>query len=92
MSEHAVMRRFLTTMIISSPKAVWSLYSFVPPKTGRPLGWDVDCNEQEEMSGHHHLALAAEFRAKGANVLLGPAINVHRVASGGRILHQAQTR
>lgn len=29
-------------------------------------------------------ALGGEFRMKGANVLLGPALNVHRVARGGR--------
>ena len=27
---------------------------------------------------------AAEFRAKGANVVLGPGVNVNRVAFGGR--------
>ena len=29
-------------------------------------------------------AVAAEFRAKGANTILGPGLNVHRVARGGR--------
>lgn len=29
-------------------------------------------------------ALGAEFKGKGANVILGPSINVHRVARGGR--------
>ncbi|CAE8700401.1 unnamed protein product, partial [Polarella glacialis] len=29
-------------------------------------------------------AIADEFKGKGANVLLGPSINVHRVAAGGR--------
>ena len=29
-------------------------------------------------------ALGAEFRAKGANMILGPSLNVHRVAKGGR--------
>jgi beta-glucosidase-like glycosyl hydrolase len=29
-------------------------------------------------------AAATEFRAKGANVILGPGLNVHRVARGGR--------
>lgn len=28
--------------------------------------------------------MAAEFRAKGANTLLGPSVNIHRVARGGR--------
>lgn len=28
--------------------------------------------------------VAAEFRAKGATVILGPSVNVHRVARGGR--------
>lgn len=30
------------------------------------------------------VALGKEFRGKGANVILGPAINVHRYAKGGR--------
>ena len=29
-------------------------------------------------------AAAAEFKAKGANIVLGPGLNVHRVARGGR--------
>ena len=29
-------------------------------------------------------ALGEEFSAKGANVILGPGVNVHRVARGGR--------
>ena len=29
-------------------------------------------------------ALGKEFRAKGANMILGPSINVHRVARNGR--------
>jgi len=29
-------------------------------------------------------AIATEFKGKGANVVLGPSINVHRVAAGGR--------
>ena len=30
------------------------------------------------------LALGAEFAGKGANMILGPSINVHRIAKGGR--------
>ena len=40
--------------------------------------WDVDRTEEW---GH---ALGVEHRVKGANVILGPAVNVHRVAKGGR--------
>eukprot|EP00931_Biecheleriopsis_adriatica_P060548 TRINITY_DN36373_c0_g1_i1.p1 TRINITY_DN36373_c0_g1~~TRINITY_DN36373_c0_g1_i1.p1 ORF type:complete len:842 (-),score=155.27 TRINITY_DN36373_c0_g1_i1:8-2509(-) len=29
-------------------------------------------------------AIGQEFKGKGANVILGPAVNVHRVATGGR--------
>ena len=29
-------------------------------------------------------AIGAEFRAKGANVVLGPSVNVHRIPRGGR--------
>lgn len=34
-------------------------------------------------------AVASEFRAKGANVLLGPSVNVHRVARNGRHVDSA---
>lgn len=34
--------------------------------------------------GRWATALGAEFRAKGANMILGPSINVHRVAKNGR--------
>merc|ERR1719221_1504553 len=30
------------------------------------------------------VAIGAEFAGKGANILLGPAVNVHRIARGGR--------
>lgn len=29
-------------------------------------------------------ALGKEFKAKGANMILGPSVNVHRVATNGR--------
>lgn len=29
-------------------------------------------------------AIGSEFRLKGANMILGPSVNVHRVAAGGR--------
>lgn len=40
--------------------------------------WDVNLTEQ------WGIALGTEFRAKGANMILGPSLNVHRVAKGGR--------
>lgn len=40
--------------------------------------WDVDIMHSFAQ------ALGAEFRGKGANTILGPSINVHRVARGGR--------
>lgn len=40
--------------------------------------WDEDIVARV---GH---AMGMEFRGKGANVMLGPSINVHRVASNGR--------
>ena len=40
--------------------------------------WDVDLMEEWAV------ALGKEFRAKGANMILGPSINVHRVALNGQ--------
>ena len=39
-----------------------------------------DANLVERFAG----AIGAEFRTKGANLLLGPGVNLHRVALGGR--------
>lgn len=41
-------------------------------------GWDTNA------TWYWSRAIAEEFREKGANVLLGPAVNVHRVAANGR--------
>ena len=49
-----------------------------PCSLGVSAAWDVDLMESWGK------ALGAEHRAKGANVILGPSINVHRVAKGGR--------
>lgn len=38
----------------------------------------------EELVGRVAAAIAREFRGKGANVLLGPGLNVNRIARGGR--------
>jgi beta-glucosidase len=40
--------------------------------------WDANATEEWGK------ALGVEFRAKGANMILGPSLNVHRVARGGR--------
>mmetsp|Transcript_17584 Transcript_17584/g.54970 ORF Transcript_17584/g.54970 Transcript_17584/m.54970 type:complete len:630 (-) Transcript_17584:32-1921(-) len=49
-----------------------------PCALGLASTWD------ESLVGEFASAAAAEFAAKGANVVLGPAVNVHRVARGGR--------
>ncbi|GMH83616.1 hypothetical protein TrVE_jg11379 [Triparma verrucosa] len=49
-----------------------------PCSLGVASAWDVDLMEDW---GH---ALGKEHRAKGANMILGPSVNVHRVAKGGR--------
>jgi len=41
-------------------------------------GWDTNA------TWYWSRAIANEFREKGANVLLGPAVNVHRIAANGR--------
>lgn len=38
----------------------------------------------EEAVGAQARAIGAEFRGKSANVMLGPGLNVHRIARGGR--------
>jgi len=38
----------------------------------------------EGLAGELGAAIAREFRGKGANVILGPSVNVHRVARNGR--------
>jgi len=38
----------------------------------------------EEVVGRVASAIAREFRGKGSNVILGPGVNVHRTARGGR--------
>ena len=40
--------------------------------------WDEKLVKQQAM------AMGKEFRLKGANVMLGPGLNVHRVSRGGR--------
>lgn len=40
--------------------------------------WDVT------LTGRFAAALGSEFKAKGANVILGPSVNVHRIARNGR--------
>eukprot|EP00928_Gymnodinium_smaydae_P037442 TRINITY_DN25992_c0_g1_i1.p1 TRINITY_DN25992_c0_g1~~TRINITY_DN25992_c0_g1_i1.p1 ORF type:complete len:838 (-),score=104.78 TRINITY_DN25992_c0_g1_i1:517-3030(-) len=52
--------------------------------TAWPCGLAIAAGWDENATWHWARALAQEFRAKGANVLLGPAVNVHRVAANGR--------
>ena len=40
--------------------------------------WDV------ELTRRFASALGSEFKRKGANVILGPSVNVHRIALNGR--------
>eukprot|EP00912_Choanoflagellata_sp_UC4_P000192 UC4_evm3s125 len=58
-----------------------SMYGLVtswPCSLGAAATWDVQLVEQWGQ------ALGKEFRAKGANMILGPSLNVHRVPLGGR--------
>jgi beta-glucosidase len=49
-----------------------------PSLLGLAATWD------EELIGQVAGAIAQEFKGKGANVLLGPGLNVHRTPYGGR--------
>merc|ERR1719464_933203 len=52
--------------------------------TSFPVSLAIAAIWSEEDYGRFGASLAKEFRIKGANVLLGPAVNVHRVPRCGR--------
>jgi beta-glucosidase len=52
--------------------------------TGWPSLLSLAATWDGELMHRFASALAQEFSAKGANVLLGPSVNVHRVAKNGR--------
>jgi len=56
----------------------------IPEVTGWPCALAISSSWSEEDTERWAVALGKEFRAKGANVILGPGVNVHRVARGGR--------
>lgn len=59
-------------------KSMYGLVTSWPCSLCVASTWDVDMVEQWAT------ALGAEFRGKGANMILGPSLNVHRVPRGGR--------
>jgi len=52
--------------------------------TGWPVTLAISSSWSEADTERWAVALGQEFRKKGANVILGPGVNVHRVARGGR--------
>ena len=52
--------------------------------TSWPCGLGVAATWDRALMKEWASSMAAEFRAKGANTLLGPSVNIHRVARGGR--------
>ena len=52
--------------------------------TSWPCGLAVAATWERKLAREWGGALGREFRAKGANVILGPSVNVHRVARNGR--------
>lgn len=52
--------------------------------TSWPCGLALGATWDLELTAAFGAALGREFRAKGANVVLGPSVNVHRVARNGR--------
>ena len=52
--------------------------------TSWPCALALASSWDEGLVGRFAAAAAREFKAKGANVVLGPGVNVHRVAAGGR--------
>lgn len=55
-----------------------------PQVTSWPVTLTVASSWSEDGTKQWAKAIAEEFRAKGANVILGPGLNVNRVALGGR--------
>ena len=59
-----------------------------PSMVGQVTAWPcllaVGATWDPSLTEEFGAALADEFRSKGANVILGPSLNVHRVARGGR--------
>ena len=52
--------------------------------TSWPCGLAVGATWDRSLTYAWGRALGREFRAKGANMILGPSINVHRIARNGR--------
>jgi len=53
-----------------------------------PSGLALAATWDEELVGRVGTAMAVELRGKGVNVMLGPSVSVHRVASAGRNFEQ----
>jgi beta-glucosidase len=56
----------------------WNTTTHWPSPLALGATWDEDIIERTAA------AIASEFKQKGANVMLGPSLNVHRVAINGR--------
>ena len=52
--------------------------------TSWPCSLAITANWDRNATYNWGVALGTEFRAKGANMILGPSLNVHRVPRGGR--------
>ena len=62
----------------TSSKSIVGTVTSWPSSLHIAASWDADLAEEWGR------ALGAEHRSKGANVILGPSVNVHRVPRGGR--------
>ena len=63
-------------------RTLWS--NIVGQVTAFPSALAAGATWDPTMVYEYAVAVGAEFRAKGANVILGPSVNVHRVARNGR--------
>jgi len=59
-------------------------YDAIGTMTSWPCSLGAAATWSDDLIGKWGVELGREFHAKGANVLLGPGLNVHRVARGGR--------
>ena len=61
-----------------------TLHEQIGTVTSWPCAIALGATWDTALARRYGAALGREFRAKGANVILGPGLNVHRVARNGR--------
>jgi len=65
-------------------KGAFGKGEYLGTSTQWPSGLTIGATWDPELAGEWGAGMGAEFRLKGANVQLGPGLNVARVPQGGR--------